>query len=72
MPTITIDLTGPQATRVAAAYGNYLELGAPADMAQFKAHIIKEIQNTVLAYEHREAINAAVAAVVPPASIDPT
>jgi hypothetical protein len=72
MPTVTIDLTGPQAARVADAYGDKLGLGVPVNMAQFKAHLIEEIKGVVRGYEHRVAINAAVAAVAPPEPIDPT
>ena len=73
MPTLTINFTADQASRIAAAYGDKIvHGGAPLTMAQFKAHLIAEMKSTVLSYETRQAHRAAVAAAPKPASIDPT
>lgn len=72
MPTLTIDFTAPHATRLAAAYGAKMGLSGPCNMAEFKAYLMKEFRSEVLAYETREAYNAAIAAAQVPSPIDPT
>ena len=77
MPTLTIDVTAPHATRVAAAVGKLLNLmdtatpPAPraATMAEVKAWVIDYIKGMTLAQERAVAADVAAVAVTP---VDPT
>ena len=70
MPTLTINLTAPQAARVATAYGKELGLvddtdpenpiPRDADMDEVKAKVINQIKGVVFGQE-RTALVAAVA-----------
>ena len=68
MPDMTISMTGPQATRVAAAIGDALRLDQPATMAEAKAYLIQKLKSLTLSYERRMA----EAAVTQPASLNLT
>ena len=58
MPDLTISMTGPQATRVAAAIGDALRLDQPATMAEAKAYLIQKLKSLTLSYERRLAESA--------------
>lgn len=54
MATLTINTTGAQDARIAAAWGARLGLGGPANAAQVKAAIIDmAIRSVVQDYEQR-------------------
>jgi hypothetical protein len=69
MATLTINTTGAQDARIAAAFGARLRLGGNANATQVKQQVIQFIVNVVQQYEQEEAAKAAVAGVTP---IDPT
>ena len=53
MPTLTINTTTTQATRIAVAYGSKLGLNRNATAAEIKQAVISEIRQVVRSYEHR-------------------
>lgn len=67
MPTLTIDFTAPQATRIAEAFKTALGVET-FTMADYKAWVIEHTKDVVREQEKR----VAVAAIPPPASFDPT
>lgn len=55
MATVTITTTGPQDARLAPAFGDKLNLGRDATVAEVKAWLIAELQAVVRDYEFRQA-----------------
>lgn len=68
MPTQTITTTAGEATRVAAAVGDVMNLPGPASAQQVKDFQIEYLKNLVRAYERKVALLALQAA----ADIAPT
>jgi len=58
MPTITIDLTATQATRVQQAIGRLLALGRPATLQESRTFIINRIKDSILQQEQQDARDA--------------
>lgn len=56
MPTLTITTTGPQAARIAAAYGAVLGLGRNATEPEVKAEVIRHLRAVVISQEQQTAI----------------
>lgn len=67
MPTMSITTTAPQASRVAAAFGNKLGLGRNATEAEIKAATIDFLRAVTLNYEYEQA-RAAISST----PLDPT
>lgn len=68
MATLTINTTGAEDARIAAAFGVALGLGRNATLAEVKAATIKFLSGTVRRVER----DAAIAAVADPALVTPT
>jgi len=64
MPTITIDMTAPQANRLADAWEEMY--GVRPDLATVKTHLVRELKAIVLHGEKQKAERAAAS----PASFD--
>jgi len=60
MPTLTINTTAAQATRVASAFGKRLNLGRDATNAEVKQQVIEFLKDAVWDQEHRDAVEAVV------------
>jgi hypothetical protein len=58
MPTLSIDLTVEQATRISEAIGRSMSLGRPATMQEARTWIISRIKEAVLVQEKRDALAA--------------
>lgn len=69
MPTLTIEITGPHAQRIATAFGAKHGSGRDATMAEFKADVTQYIKGVVRSYETEQAARAAADAVE---DIDPS
>ena len=63
MPTLTINTTAAQGTRVADAYGAVNQLGRAATNAEIKQFVIDEIRRVVLGHEKNIASEVAENAV---------
>jgi hypothetical protein len=68
MPTLSITYTAAEGNRIAAAYGDKLDLAQPATQAQVKAALVAEVKSVVRGYEAQQAH----AAVVVATDIEPT
>ena len=67
MPTLTIDFTAPQATRIAAAFKTALSV-ENFTMADYKQWVIDQTKHLV----HQQEKRSAVAALPAPGTFDPT
>lgn len=67
MPTLTIDFTAAQATRIATAFKAAYKVDT-FTMADYKQWVIARTKDLV----HEEEKRVAVAAVPPPSSFEPT
>lgn len=67
MPTLTIDFTAPQATRIANAFKTALSVDT-FTMADYKQWVINQTKYLV----HQEEKRAAVIALPDPGAFDPT
>ena len=71
MPTITIDVTAPQANRISSAFGKAWNLkdndGNPRDatLAELRKFLIDQLAGVVYGMERKEAMEA----VSPPADV---
>lgn len=70
---MSITTTNAHAARVAAAYGNKLQLGRDATAGEIKNAVVAHIIETVKDYEKETTVQAAVAtALSGMTTIDPT
>ena len=67
MPTLTIDFTAPQTTRMATAFKTALGVDT-FTMADYKAWVIQQTKYVV----HQEEKRSAVVALPAPSAFDPT
>jgi len=53
MAQLTITTTAQQDARISPAFGDVLQLGRDATLAEVKAYLVNQIRNIVLRYEER-------------------